>query len=127
VAEERSVSDILQDILTHLQKIVRYEVRLAKAETREELSRALSSGLWIVAGVVVALSAWLFLLWTAAYALSTAMSAWAATLVVAIATAVAAAVLIVGGIHRAKRLQPTPERTVESVKETLGWLKQSTK
>ena len=127
MAEERSVSDILQDILTHLQKIVRYEVRLAKAETREELSRALSSGLWIVAGVVVALSAWLFLLWTAAYALSTAMSAWAATLVVAIATAVAAAVLIVGGIYRAKRIQPTPERTVESVKETLGWLKQSVK
>ena len=127
MAEERSVSDILQDILTHLQKIVRYEVRLAKAETREELSRALSSGLWIVAGVVVALSAWLFLLWTAAYALSTAMSAWAATLVVAIATAVAAAVLIVGGIYRAKRIQPTPERTVESVKETLGWLTQSTK
>ena len=127
MAEERSVSDILQDILTHLQKIVRYEVRLAKAETREELSRALSSGLWIVAGVVVALSAWLFLLWTAAYALSTAMSAWAATLVVAIVTAVAAAVLIVGGIYRAKRIQPTPERTVESVKETLGWLKQSVK
>jgi hypothetical protein len=127
VAEERSVSDILQDLLTDLEGMVRDEVRLAKAEIREDLTQALSSGTWIVAGVVVALSAWLFLLWTAAYALSTAMSAWAATLVVAVVTAVAAAVLIVGGIHRAKRLQPTPERTVESVKETLGWLKQSTK
>jgi hypothetical protein len=127
VAEERAISDILQDLLTDVEGMVRYEVRLAKAEIREDLTQALSSGIWIVAGVVVALSAWLFLLWTAAYALSTAMSAWAATLVVAIVTAVAAAVLIVVGIHRAKRLQPTPERTVESVKETLGWLKQSTK
>ena len=127
MADEQSISDILQDILTHLERIVRYEVRLAKAEAREDLTRALSSGIWIVAGVVVALSAWLFLLWAAAYALSTAMSAWAAALVVATVTAIVAAVLIVGGIHRAKRIQPIPERTVESVKETLGWLKQSTK
>ena len=125
--EERSISDILQDILTHLQGMVRYEARLAKAEIREELSRALSSGIWIVTGVLVALSAWLFLLWAAAYALSTAMPVWAAALVVAMVTAVAAAVLIVGGIHTAKRIQPIPDQTVESVKETLGWLKQSTK
>ena len=125
--EGRSISDILQDVLTHLRGMVRYEVRLAKAEIREELSRALSSAIWIVAGVLVALSAWLFLLWAAAYALSTAMPAWAAALVVAMVTAAAAAVLIVGGVHRAKRIQPIPERAVESVKETLGWLKQSTK
>ena len=125
--EERSMSDILQDILTHLQGMVRYEARLAKAEIREELSRALSSGIRIVAGVLVALSAWLFLLWAAASALSTAMPAWAAALVVAMVTAVAAAVLIAGGIHTAKRIQPIPDQTVESVKETLGWLKQSTK
>jgi len=127
VPEERSISDILQDILTHLQGMVRYEVRLAKAEIREELSRARSSGIWIVTGVLVALSAWLFLLWAAAYALSTAMPTWAAALVVAMVTAVAAAVLIVGGIHRAGRIQPIPDQTVESIKETLGWLKQSTK
>ena len=125
--EERSISDILQDILTHLQGMVRYEARLAKAEIREELSRALSSGIWIVTGVLLALSAWLFLLWAAAYALSTAMPVWAAALVVAVATAAAAAVLIVGGIRTAKRIQPIPDQTVESVKETLGWLKQSTK
>ena len=74
MAEERSISNILQDILTDLQGMVRNEVRLAKVEIREDFTRALSSGIWILAGVVVALSAWLFLLWTAAYALSTAMS-----------------------------------------------------
>ena len=127
MAEERSISDILQDILTDLQGLVRHEVRLAKVEIREDFTRALSSAIWILAGVVVALSAWLFLLWTAAFALATVMSASAATLAVAMVTAVAAAVLIVAGIYRAKRIEPTPERTVESVKETLGWLKQSMK
>ena len=54
MAEERAISDILKDILTDLEGIVRYEVRLAKVEVREDLTRALFSGTWIIAGVVVA-------------------------------------------------------------------------
>jgi uncharacterized membrane protein YqjE len=127
VAEERSVSDVLQDILRNLQDMVRSEIRLAKVEIREERRRAVSSGLWIGAGAVAAVSAWIFVLWALAYALATRMPMWAATLVVALAMAVAAAVLIKGGMGRIKRIQPIPERTVESVKENLEWMKQPTK
>ena len=70
------------------------------------------------------MSAWIFLLWTLAYALATRMSMWAATLIVAVVMAAAAAALIMSGIHRAKRIHPIPERTVESVKENLEWMKQ---
>jgi apolipoprotein N-acyltransferase len=107
--------------------MVRSEIRLAKVEIREEVRRAVSSGVWIGAGTVGALSAWIFLLWALAYALATRMPMWAATLVIAVVMAAAAAVLIMGGIRRARRIQPIPERTVESVKENLGWMKQPTK
>jgi Putative Actinobacterial Holin-X, holin superfamily III len=127
VAEERSVSDVLQDILRNLQDIVRSEIRLAKVEIRQEVRRASSSGVWIAAGTVGVVSAWIFLLWTLAYALATRMPMWAATLVVAGVMAAAAVVLIAGGVRRAKRIQPIPERTVESVKENLEWMKQPTK
>jgi uncharacterized membrane protein YqjE len=127
VAEERSVSDVLQDIVRNLQDMVRSEIRLAKVEIREEARRAISSGIWIAVGTVGAVSAWIFLLWTLAYALATRMPMWAATLVVAVVMAAAAAVLIMGGIRKAKRIQPIPERTVESVKENLEWMKQPTK
>ena len=83
MAEERSVSDVLQDILRNLQDMVRSEIRLAKVEIREEVRRAVSSGVWIGAGTVGAVSAWIFLLWTLAYALATRMPMWAATLAVA--------------------------------------------
>ena len=125
--DDRSISDVLQDILRNLQEMVRSEVRLAKVEIRDEARRAVSSGVWIAAGAVGALSAWMFLLWTIAYALATRMSMWAATLVVAVVMAAAAAVLIIGGIRRVKRIHPIPERTVESVKENLEWMKQPTK
>ena len=64
--------------------MVRSEIRLAKVEIREEAKRAVSSGVWIAAGAVGAMSAWIFLLWTMAYALATLMPMWAATLVVAV-------------------------------------------
>jgi uncharacterized membrane protein YqjE len=124
---ERSVSDVLQDILRNLQEMVRSEVRLAKVEIRDEVRRAVSSSIWIVAGVVGALSAWIFLLWTVTYSLATRMSMWAATLVVAVVMACIASVLVIGGIRKVRRIQPIPERTVESVKENLEWMKQPTK
>jgi hypothetical protein len=124
---ERSVSDVLQDVLKNLQEIVRSEVRLAKVEIRDEARRSVSSGVWIAAGVAGALSAWIFLLWTAAYVLATRMSMWAATLVVAIVIACFASVPIIGGVRRLKHIQLIPERTVESVKENLEWMKQLTK
>ena len=127
MVEERSVSDVFQDILRNLQEMVRSEIRLAKVEIRGEAKQAVSSAVWIAAGGVAATSAWIFLLWTLAYALATRMSMWAATLIVALLMATAAAALLMSGLRRAKRINAIPERTVESVKENLAWIKQPTK
>ena len=127
MAEERSVSDVFQDILHNLQEMVRAEIRLAKVEIRGEVKQATGAGAWIAAGVVAAMSAWVFLVWASAYALATRMPMWAATLIVAVVMAAAAAALIMGGIRRVKRIHPVPERTVESVKENLAWMKQPAK
>ena len=107
--------------------MVRSEIRLAKVEIRGEVKRAVSSGVWIAAGRCRSDQRVQFLLWTLAYTLATRMPMWAATLVVALAMAVTATALIMGGIRRAKRIRPGPERTVESVKENLEWIKQQTK
>ncbi len=82
MAKERSVSDVFQDILRNLQEMVRSEIRLAKVEIRGEVKQAVSSAVWIAAGCVAAMSAWIFLLWTLAYALATHMPMWAAMLIV---------------------------------------------
>ena len=124
---DRSISDVVRDILRNVQEIFRSEVHLAKAEIREEASQAASSAVWAIAGLMGALSAWIFLLWTTAYALGTIMPMWAATLVIAVAMAVVASVLILTGIRRFKRVRAIPERTVESLKENFEWMKQPTK
>jgi hypothetical protein len=127
VAEERSISDVVQDILRNLQEMVRSEIRLAKVEIRGEAKLAISSGVWIAAGGVAAMSALNFMLWTLAYGLATRMSMWAATLIVALVMAATGAALIMSGIRRAKHINPIPERTLESVKENLEWMRPQTK
>jgi uncharacterized membrane protein YqjE len=127
VAEGRSVSAVFKDIVRDLQDMVRSEIHLAKVEIREDVRQAVSSSVWLAAGAVGILSAWVFVLWTLAYALATSMPIWAATLVIAVVMAAVGAVLVMGGLRRVRRLQAIPERTVASLKENLEWIKQPTK
>ena len=126
-AESRSLAEILQDALGNLQEIVRLEVRLAKTEAREELTKAKASAITLGIGAVTGLYAGLFLLFAAVYALTLIMPNWAAALLVGGVLAVIAAVTLTNGIKQFKTIHPTPERTVETIKENIEWAKQQTK
>jgi len=124
VAAERSFAAVLQDIMKNVQEIIRAEVRLAKAEVREEASKAFSSLAWVISGAVCAAFAVTFVLWTIVYAVALVWPMWAASLVVALTLGIAASVLLSSGIRRMKQVRPTPERTVETIKENVAWVKQ---
>src|SRR4030095_11793295 len=109
VASIRSIPEIVRDVLANIQDIVRAEVRLAKAELGEELSKARSAGLLIAVGAVAAIFSALFLLLACVYALARVMPDWAAALVVAAAVGVAAAVTLGLGLKRLKTVQAAPK------------------
>ena len=125
-AGERSISAVLQDVIGNIQDIVRAEVRLAKTEVGEELSKARSSAVWFGVGVVTAVFSALFLLLTAVYAMSLVMPAWVAALIVAVVTGVVAAVTLNLGTKRLKTIHAAP-KTAASLKENVQWAKQLTK
>ena len=122
----RSIPEILQDVLTNIQDIVRAEVRLAKAELGEELNAARAGGLLIGVGAVAAIFSALFLLLAGVYALSLVVPNWAAALIVAAAVGIAAAVTLSLGAKRLKTIQAAP-KTAASLKENVRWAKQLTK
>ena len=126
-AGDRSLSDVLQDIIRNVQEIVRSEVRLAKTEIREEAAKARSSMLLLAAGAVTAIFAIVFLLLTIVYALTLVTPGWAAALIVGTVLAVVASVMLTAGVRRFKQIHPTPERTIETMKENVEWAKQLTK
>jgi hypothetical protein len=122
----RSIPEILQDVLTNIQDIVRAEVRLAKAELGEELNRARTGGLLIGVGAVAAIFCVLFVLLTCVYGLGLIMPNWAAALIVAAAVGLAAAVTLSLGLKRFKAIEAAP-KTASSLKENVRWAKQLTK
>ena len=126
-AGDRSFSGVLQDIIRNVQEIVRSEVRLAKTEILEEAAKTKSSTLLLAAGAVTAIFAIFFLLLMIVYALALVVPSWTAALIVGAALAVVASVMLTTGVQRFKQIHPTPERTVETIKENLEWAKQHTK
>ena len=126
VASLRSIPEIVKDVLTNVQDIVRAEVRLAKAELGEDLSRARTASLLIGLGAVAAIFSALFLLLACVYALGRVMPNWAAALIVAAAVGVAAAITLGLGMKRFKTIQAAP-KTAASLQENVRWAKQLTK
>ena len=126
-AEDRSFSDVFQDILHNVQDIVRSEVRLAKTEIREEVGEAKSAAVMLGGGALTSIFALLFFLLTLVYALALVMPSWTAALVVGAALAVIATLMLITGRRRFKQIHPTPERTVETIKENVEWAKQQVK
>jgi Putative Actinobacterial Holin-X, holin superfamily III len=127
VAGDRPLSELLQDILGNLRDIVRFEVRLAKTEVRAEAAEAAVSLAWIAAGGVAVLGAGMLLLWAAVYALALRVDMWLAVLIVAAVVGVAGVLVLAAGRRRLKRVRPVPERTINSIKEDVEWLKPSTR
>ena len=124
---DRPLSDVLQDILGSLQEMIRAEVRLAKAELTDDAKHVAISSLWVAGGVVCGLAALSFGLWSAAYGLGHVLPMWGATLSVALVLAIVATVSAVTGLRKLRGVRLGPERTLETVKENVEWLKRSSK
>jgi phosphatidylglycerophosphate synthase len=126
-SQDRSFSDVLQDIVRHIQDITRSEIRLAKTEFREEAAKAKSASALTGAGALCGIFAVFFALLAIVYALARAVPDWAAALIVASVLAVSAGVTISSGIKRFKQVHPTPDKTIETLKENVEWAKQQTR
>lgn len=122
-SDDRSVGEITSDLFTHTQELVRSEIRLAKFEVREEAKTAARGAAVLVAGAILALYAFGMLLFTAVWALSTALDLWLSALIVAAVVGVAAAALIAIGRSRLQQVEPKPDQTAESMKENVEWAK----
>ena len=112
----RSVPDLIGDLLQQTSTLVRKEVQLARAELNEKLAvmgaAAASIGVaaaLLMAALVIILQAIVALLVT--FGLAT----WLSGLIVGVVVAIIAYVLLRGGINRMKAANLTPDRTVNQV------------
>ena len=123
---DRPISSVLSDIVGNVQDIVRSELRLAKTELTEELTKARRGAVLVGIGTLLLWFSALFVLVAIVYALSLVMPGWAAAAVVALGVGAIAALFMSLGIKRLKTMRGVP-KTTETLKENAEWAKQLTR
>ncbi|MEU3552767.1 phage holin family protein [Streptomyces fragilis] len=123
---DRSVGELLSVVTGDLQVLFRQEIELAKAEIREEATKAgKAAGMYGGAGFA-GYMVLLFLSLALLLGLSNVMDGGWAALIVTALWAVVAAVLYRKGRAEAHTVSPKPERTVETLKENAQWARHPT-
>jgi protein-S-isoprenylcysteine O-methyltransferase Ste14 len=125
---ETSVATLLSGIVADAQELVRQEIALARQEVREEISTAKDAGIKLgIAGAVLAIGGLLLVL-TLAQALADLFNwpTWAGYGLVGVVLAIVGYFLLSAAQKRLKEVHPVPEKTVETLKENVEWLKDRT-
>jgi len=125
---DASVATLLSGIVGDAQELVRKEIALARQEIREEISAAKDVGIKLAtAGAVLAVGG-LFLLVTLALGIADLFnwSAWAGFGLVGIVFAIVGYILYSSAQKQAKEINPVPEKTIETMKENVEWIKDRT-
>lgn len=124
--EEQSIGDLIGEISSDLSQLVRDEIELAKAEIKQESTKA-GKAVGMLGGAGYA--GHLVLLFgslAAVFALANVMDpAWAALIVTAV-WAVVGAVLYTTGRKRLRDVNLKPEQTMETLKEDARWARHPT-
>jgi xanthine/uracil permease len=125
-AEERSIGELLGELSQDLGLLVRQEAQLAKTEMQAKLSKVTTDLASLAAGGVVALVGGLAV--TAAVILllidPVGLKPWLAALVVGAVMGIVGLVMLQRGLKDLKRTDPTPRRTVETIKDDIQWAKE---
>ncbi|MFD0200714.1 MULTISPECIES: phage holin family protein [Saccharothrix] len=125
--DQASLGQLVGELTEDLSRLMRQELELAKAEIREEASKAgKAAGMLGVAGFAGYMTAVLLSL-ALVFALATFMGLGWATLVVAVLWAIVGFALFSAGRSRLRKVNPKPERTIETLKEDAEWARHPTK
>jgi hypothetical protein len=127
-SEQRSISELLQQLTEQTTRLAQQEIELAKAEMAAKGKRiGIGVGAFSGAGLL-ALLALGALTAAAILGLATAVAAWLAALIIAVVYLAIAGVMALAGRSKVRAATPPlPEQTVESVKEDLQETKQKAK
>lgn len=125
VREERSLGELLGELSEDVSMLMRQEVRLAKAEMSRTLHRATADLVKLGAGALVALAGGLTVVAAVVLGLiALGLSAWVAALIVGGLLGLTGYVMLERGLKDLGQVDPTPHRTVETLRDDLEWVKE---
>ena len=116
-SHEPSAAELVKQVSEQTQRLVRQEIALARLEISDKAKHAGIGAGMLAGAALVGLLALGALIAMLVLVLATALDAWLAALIVAVALLALAGILAVSGKGQlARATPPAPERTIESVK-----------
>ncbi len=125
-AKEPSTAELLRDLSEDTRRLVRDELAMAKVEMQQRTKNVgIGAGLFGGAGLLAFLGCGA-LVATAIIALSLAVDAWLASLIVTLALFVAAGLVAFTGKKQVDSgAPPVPERTIDNLKKDVETVKEA--
>lgn len=123
--QDASVGTLIGNLLSDTNRLVRDEIRLAKAEAGQKVSQAKSGAISLAIGGALLLLGAIYLIQAAIYALALIMPGWLAALIVGGLIAIIGLVMLKSGQKKLQADKLTPHRTQENLSRDAHMVKES--
>lgn len=123
---EPSIAELLNNLISDAQILVRKEFALARQEVTQEIDKARQVAIMMgIGAAVLAVGAILFLV-AIVHALVAwfDLPLWASYLIVGGVFAIVGGIMVAMGKEKLKEVHPIPEETIDSVRKDISWLKE---
>ena len=132
IHRERPIGEVLNDLKNELKDFISTRIQMLQSEMNEKIATVKTSAPAIVAGALLAATAWILFSLALVFLISMAFQGqpWQYALsfgIVAIIYAIAGAVAISYGYNSIKSRGVTPERTLRVLKQDQIWIKTEAK
>jgi len=126
--EDRSLGDLLSELMSETTTLIRQEITLAKAEMTQKAIEAgqnvgaiAAGGIILYLGVATVIAAIILLL------VQWHLAPWIAALIVGAVVVASGVVAMNNGMNALKNMDPAPKQTVKTLKDDVQWAKDQTR
>lgn len=123
--DDRSLGDLLAELMRETASLVRQEVQLATTELTQKASRVGKDlGALVIGGAVIYAGFLLILAAATIFLAGLGLPLWVAALLVGLVVAVVGYFLVQRGLAALRREDLTPRQTMETLQEDTQWVKE---
>ncbi|HET9260577.1 MAG TPA: phage holin family protein [Acidimicrobiia bacterium] len=119
---DRSLGDLVSQLMREIGDLITAHISLAKAELKQEVSKAGQGAGLLGGGAAAALVAAVMLAMAAAWGLAEIMAPGWAFLIIAVVVGALAVILMMAGRRRMQEVDPVPRETLVEIEKDKEWL-----
>jgi hypothetical protein len=122
--DDRSLGQVISDLLEDVGNLFRQEIELAKAEIGQKVSRVTKDTVGVIVGGVIAYTGVIGLMFALILAIAVYLPLIASALIVGGVITLIGVLLLVKSIKDISSMEPAPTRTLRTVKEDVQYVKE---